>query len=90
MCSSRDVDVFTATGKATLYSYIINQRSTPGHEAPFSIAVVELEEGPRMMTNIVGCPQTEEALLLDMDLEVRYEQLSDTIALALFAPAVAS
>lgn len=89
-CSSRDVEVFAATGKASLYSYVVNQRSTPGHEAPFSIAVVELAEGPRMMTNIVGCPQTEDALVLDMELEVTFEQLSDTIALPLFARVEAS
>jgi len=89
-CSSREVEVFAATGKASLYSYVINQRSTPGHEAPFSIAVVELEEGPRMMTNVVGCQQTEDALELDMKLEVTYEQLTETIALPLFTPAEAS
>lgn len=86
-CGSREVEVFSASGKASLYSYVINHRPRPdfGTE-PHSIAVVTLEEGPRMMTNIVGCPQTPEALQLDMALEVTFLQASDEIALPLFQP----
>ena len=54
--------------------------------APHSIAVVELAEGPRMMTNIVGCPQTPEALQLDMPLEVTFEDFG-AVALPFFKPA---
>jgi uncharacterized OB-fold protein len=84
--------VFSASGRASLHSYVINQRAAPdsGFEAPYSIAVVELEEGPRMLTNIVRCPQTPEALVLDMPLEVHFEKISDAIALPLFRPAGAS
>ncbi|HKI73212.1 MAG TPA: OB-fold domain-containing protein [Pseudomonadales bacterium] len=86
-CSSRSVSVFTASGKATLYSYIINHRPHPAFDGPYSIAVVELEEGPRMMTNIVGTEQTPEALQLDMPLEVTFTRMSDDIALPYFQPA---
>ena len=86
-CASRDVGVFAASGKASLYSYVISHRPAPGFSPPYSIAVVQLEEGPRMMTNIVGCPQTPEALRLDMPLQVTFEKLDDDITLALFAPA---
>lgn len=86
-CSSRSVSVFKASGKATLYSYIINHRPHPAFDGPYSIAVVELEEGPRMMTNIVGTEQTPEALQLDMPLEVTFTKMSDDIALPYFQPA---
>ncbi len=86
-CGSRSVSVFAASGKATLYSYVINHRRHPAFDGPYAIAVVELEEGPRMMTNIVESPQTPEALQLDMPLEVTFEQLSDKISLPLFRPA---
>jgi len=86
-CSSRSVDVFRASGRARLLSYVINQRPHPAWDAPYSIAIVELEEGPRMMSNIVGCAQTPEALKLDMPLTVTFEALSDDIALPLFQPA---
>jgi hypothetical protein len=49
--------------------------------------VVELEEGPRMMTNIVECPQTPEALVLDMQLELAPTKMDDDITLPLFRPA---
>jgi uncharacterized OB-fold protein len=85
-CASRDVEIFVASGRATLYSYVINHRPMPGFEAPHSIAVVQLEEGPRMMTNVVGCPQTPEALELDMALEVTFDRVTDEITLPLFRP----
>lgn len=86
-CVSPDVSVIKASGRGRLHSYIISQRPAPGLAPPYSVAVVELEEGPRMMTNIVGCPQTPDALQLDMTLEVTFEKQSDEITLALFKPA---
>jgi uncharacterized OB-fold protein len=89
VCASRQVEVYPASGRATLYSYVINHRPRPdlGTE-PHSIAVVELEEGPRMMTNIVDCPQTPEALELDMPLEVTFQDFG-AIVLPMFRPAMA-
>ena len=87
-CASRRVSVVKATGKGKLFSYVIHQRPVPGLTPPYAIAVVELDEGPRMMTNIVGCPQTPEALVLDMPLEVTFEKQSDAITLPLFKPTV--
>jgi hypothetical protein len=40
-----EVEWFQASGKGTLLTYIISHRPPPGFEAPFSIAVVRLEEG---------------------------------------------
>ncbi|MDB5380727.1 MAG: hypothetical protein JWO26_359 [Rhodospirillales bacterium] len=84
---TRNVSVFEASGRATLLSYVIHHRPVPGFTPPYAIAVVELEEGPRMMTNIVGCPQTPEALPLDMALEVVFVPMDDSISLPLFRPA---
>ncbi len=91
-CASRSVSVFAASGRGTLHSYVINHRAIPGSgfEAPYSIAVVELEEGPRMMTNIIDTQQAPEALVLDMELCVKFERVSDEIALPLFRPALGS
>jgi uncharacterized OB-fold protein len=85
-CASRSVSVYAASGRGTLHSYVINHRPAPGFEAPYSIAIVELDEGPRMMSNIVDVEQTPEALELDMPLEVKFERVSDEIALPLFRP----
>ena len=84
---SRAVEVFTASGRGRLFSYVINHLPSPGFTPPFAIAVVELEEGPRLMSNIVGCAQTPEALRIDMPLEVTFERLTDEITLPQFKPA---
>ena len=86
-CASREVAVFAASGQATLYSYVIHHRPVPGFTPPYAIAVVQLREGPRMMTNIVECAQTPEALVLDMPLEVVFEAMDADITLPLFRPA---
>lgn len=90
-CGSVNVEWFTASGAATLYSYVINHRSAPGFEddAPYAIAVVQLAEGPRMTTNIVGVPNTPEDLVLDMPLRVTFEARGD-VQLPLFRPAEAA
>ena len=85
-CGSRKVEISHASGKATLDSYVINHRNHPAFDGPYAIAIVKLEEGPRMMTNIVGCPQTPESLVLDMPLIVKYESVSEEITLPLFEP----
>jgi hypothetical protein len=90
-CGSFNVEWFTASGDATLYSYVINHRPAPGFEAaaPYAIAVVQLAEGPRMMTSIVGVPNTPEALELDMPLRVRFEKRGE-VTLPVFGPASAA
>ena len=80
--------MFKASGEAVLWSYVINMRPRPdmGTE-PYAIAVVKLSEGPTMMTNIVDCPQTPEALKLDMPVKVTFAAQSDDISLPFFQPA---
>ncbi len=77
-CSSDDVAWTRVSGRGTLHSYVINHRPVPGWEqdVPYAIAVVELEEGPRLAANIVGIPNTPEHLVLDMPLEVCFEEQS--------------
>ena len=85
-CSSREVNIFAASGRGTLASYVINERPHPAFGEPHSIAIVQLEEGPKMASNVVGCPQTPEALQLDMSLQVTFEAVSEDITLPLFTP----
>jgi uncharacterized OB-fold protein len=90
MCASPRVRVIVASGKATLYSYTINHRPVPGFTPPYAIAVVQLAEGPRMMSNLVEVEQTPQALTLDMALEVTFLRIDDDIALPVFRPATPS
>jgi len=86
-CASRSVSVFAASGRGRLDSYVISHRSHKALDAPYAIALVALEEGPRMMSNVVECEQTPEALQLDMPLEVVFEAQNEDITLPLFRPA---
>lgn len=87
-CGSQDVEWMRASGAARLYSYVINHRPAPGFEddGPYVIAVVELAEGPRMMTNIVGIEPDPDNLVLDMPLRVTFTQRGD-MSLPVFEPA---
>ena len=88
-CSSTEVHWERASGRARLHTYVINHRPAPGFgaDAPYAIAVVELEEGPRMMSNIVGVDNTPETLVLDMSLEVDFEPRGEHMV-PVFRPAL--
>ena len=75
------------SGRATIYSFIVVHRPQhPGFakDAPYNVALVELEEGPRMHTNIVEC--ANEDLKIGMPVEVVFEKVDDEITLPKFRP----
>lgn len=84
-CHSRNVEWITASGKGTLATYVIAHRGHPAFEAPYVIAVVELEEGGQMMTNIVGLDDpTPESLPVDAPVEIVFEDVNDQVTLPKF------
>jgi uncharacterized OB-fold protein len=85
-CASPDVEWVDVSGRARLLSYVINRRPLPGAEA-FSpvIAVVELQEGPTMLTNVVDVDPVPENLPLDLPLTVAFQQRGRT-AVPVFKP----
>lgn len=88
-CLSDDVEWQVASGRGRLHTYVIAHRPAPGFDAevPYAIAIVELDEGPRMMSNIVGIPNTPECLVLDMELRVTFESRGDDMRVPVFGPA---
>ena len=68
---------------------MINHRPAPGFEdeAPYAIAIIQLEEGPRMMGNIHGIENTPENLVLDMPLKVVFVDANDEVAIPNWEPA---
>jgi uncharacterized OB-fold protein len=87
-CGARELDWFTAAGTATLHSFVISHLPAPGFEddVPYAIAIVELAEGPRMMTSLRGIEPDPSRLRLDMPLAVDFEERGDQI-IAVFRPA---
>lgn len=89
-CHSRNVGWIQASGKGKLYSFEIAYRTfNPAFkvEAPFILAMVELEEGPRMMSNLINIEPDPGVVKCDMPVEVVFEKQTDEVTLALFQPA---
>ena len=89
-CHSRNVGWVQASGKGKLYSFEIAYRTfNPAFkvEAPFILAMVELEEGPRMMSNLINIEPDPALVKCDMPVEVVFEKQTDEVTLALFQPA---
>jgi len=88
-CLGTNVEWFKTSGKGKLHTYMINHRAPPAFadEAPYAIAVVELDEGVKMMTNIHGIEIMPENLVLDMPLEVTFEEIAPGRKIPYWKPA---
>ena len=70
-----------------IYSYtIIHQNKSPEFvgDTPYNVAIIQLEEGPRLLSNIVDSSLA--ALRVDLPVTVVFDAVSDTIALPRFRP----
>ena len=79
----------TASGRASVYAAVVEHKPEAALVAfsggePYCVALVDLEEGVRMMTNVVGCPPGEVGS--GMAVTVTWEPLSDGRQLPLFRP----
>jgi uncharacterized OB-fold protein len=85
-CSSFAISWFPASGRGTVYSFTIVRRGLGAWQAvaPYVIAYVELEEGPRVMTNIVGCDQA--SVRVAMPVEIVFDDTGEGNALYRFRP----
>jgi uncharacterized OB-fold protein len=86
-CGSTSVGWIDATGNGTVYSFtVIRKGQGPYREvAPYVLAYVELDEGPRLMTNVVGCdPDT---VAIGMPVTVELAPTDKGTALPRFRPA---
>jgi len=86
-CSSDRLEWIQASGRGAVYTFTVVHNNAPSPflgDMPFVIAVVRLEEGVQMMTNIVGCHPGE--VRCDMPVEVTFEKLDDDFTLPKFKP----
>lgn len=86
-CLSSAVEWVRASGRGTVYSYTVTrQNQAPGfrEELPYVLAIVELDEGLRMMTNVVEC--APDAVTIGMAVEVVWEDVAPDTTLAKFRP----
>ena len=90
-CLSRNVEWTEVSGRGRLHTFVINHRAPRNYPvpAPFIIGIVELDEGPRLMTNIVGIDPDPQLVRCDMPVEVVFDDITEEIALPRFRPASA-
>lgn len=84
-CLASELRCIEASGRGTVYSVTVVERGAgPAFEAesPFVVALVELEEGPIMMSNIVGS-QPYEVRIGDR-VEVGFREVADGVTLPVF------
>lgn len=86
-CLSREATWVPVSGRGTVFSFtVMHQAVHPGFaaEVPYAVVSVELEEGARLLSNVVGCPAS--ALQVGMPVEVVFEELTPEVTLPKFRP----
>ena len=86
-CFSRDTDWIKCSGKGVIHTFaIVHRGPTPAFrgKAPYVPVIVELEEGPRMPSNLVIDDPDPANIKVGMAVEVVFEQLDDKITLPKF------
>lgn len=84
-CMSEDLQWEPSKGLGTIYTFTVNHRAANAHMAdklPYVVAVVQLDEGVRMMANIVDVPP--ELVRIGDRVRVRFLRLNETISLPQF------
>ncbi len=86
-CLSSDLEWARASGQGTVYSFTVtHQNHAPGfrERLPYVLAVVELDEGVRLMTNVVGCDP--ETVRIGLPVEVEWDDVGPDASLPVFRP----
>jgi len=87
-CFSRNVAWVQASGQGRLHTYVINHRLPRNFPAtgPVVIGIVELDEGARIMSNIIGVDPDPAQLPCDLRVEVVFDDITDDVTLPKFRP----
>ncbi len=84
-CQSLDWDTVKSTGRGEVFSFIIpHYPQVPFLDYPYVVAVVALEEGTRLISNVIDIDP--HAVEIGMPVEVRFTKVDDELTLPLFAP----
>jgi uncharacterized OB-fold protein len=87
VCLGTDIEWRPAAGDAVVYAVSVQYRPGPRRDeadGPYAVALVDLPEGVRMLTNVVGCPP--DAVTVGQAVRVTWLPLSDGRNLPMFTP----
>jgi uncharacterized OB-fold protein len=88
-CQSLEWDTVEASGRGTVFSFVIpHHPPLPWFPEPYVVALVDLEEGTRIVSNVVGI--APDAVTVGLAVRVRYEEFDGGLVLPLFVPAEAT
>jgi uncharacterized OB-fold protein len=88
-CLREDWEWSPVSGRARLHSYtVVRQAQNPAfnEDVPYAYAIVQLDEGVRLISNVVDCTIPDD-LAMDMPLVVKFEDVTPEVTLVKFRPA---
>lgn len=86
-CYSMEAEWTRLSGKGKVYSFIIYRlayHKSYENDIPYAVAIIHLDEGPRMESNITGCKV--EDIKIDMPVELYFDDVTEEISLPKFRP----
>ena len=86
-CHSKDSQWVACKGKGTVYTFAIYYTAFYPEfkdDLPYVVSIVELDEGPRMMSNITGCDPEE--VYCGMEVEVTWTDATEEFTIPVFSP----
>ncbi len=84
-CQGRDLEWVESSGRGRIYSYtVVHRPPRPEFEVPYVVAIVELDEGWHMLSNLIEC--APEDARVEMPVEVVFVPKSDEVTLPCFRP----
>jgi uncharacterized OB-fold protein/acyl dehydratase len=84
-CRSVEWEAVEASGKGTVYSFVTNHHpQIPSFDYPLDVALIELEEGVRLISNVIGIEA--DAVEIGMAVEVEFTAFDDELTLPQFRP----
>lgn len=85
-CHSIKRDHVVASGRGMVHSFVVHHHPpVPGRTPPYVVALIDLEEGVRMVGNVLGCPPEDVAI--GMPVRVTFERMDDELTLPQWTPA---
>ena len=84
-CGSLEWDTVRSSGRGEVYSFVVHHHPpVPGFQVPFAVALVELEEGTRLVSNLIDIDPAD--VTVGLPVEVTFDVAEDGFAVPLFRP----
>lgn len=87
-CSSREAAWVQSSGRGSVFSWVVVRHPVPaevyGEDVPYTVALIDLDEGVRMASNIIGCEPDD--IRAGMQVSVQFDDVSPEISLPKFKP----